>query len=1126
MNNHFSRDLAAVMLNADIDGVKRDIIIASAYFPGDSDSHPPTAEVKNLISFCTTQQIPYIIGCDANAHHSSWSSTNTNPRGESLFNYLLNVDACVANEGDSPTFSSNGRDEVLDITFCSSYLSPYIHNWHVSDERSLSDHNHILFNLRVNPDITERKRNPHKTDWNLFNDLVAYGSQALPTNFLSTNQLEDGANQLEDLLTNSFHSSTIIRGQNPTGNNCSWWNSELTELRKETRRLWNKAKKSGNFSHYKISLTLYNNAICNAKRTDWINFCDSVDHTHETARLHKTLNKKRTNDIGFLKKSSGSFTDSRQETIDLLLSTHFPDSTCVDPVQQTSISFSTTRSSKKSAKSIVTEDKVNWAIKSFHLFKAPGGDEIIPAMLQKSLPHISKTIVSLFRASLALCYIPRSWRKVNVIFIPKPGKDPNFPKSYRPISLSSFLLKALERIIENHIRETTLIINPLHPLQFAYMKGKSTELAALNLVSTIESNLNRGHPTLCAFMDIQGAFDNTGFMAINRALKEKQIDYTARRWIMSMLKNREIKGKLGDCSRTVVAAKGCPQGGVLSPLLWSLVIDDLLSTLNSDKIHTIGYADDLVLSITGKHEPTIRDLMESSLNRIHRWCKDRELSINPSKTILVPFHMKKSCTVPPTSFLNTIIPYSEEVIYLGIKLNRKLSWLPHLQWVTTKARKAIWACRSAAGANWGLSPKMCRYIYTAMVRPIITHASAVWWEVTKQTTGIDLCTKLQRTASIITTGCIRSCPSASMELLVGLDPLHLHILKTAANATIKMGCLRSISFPHNSPQGRLAQQIPRWNEITTFSDVILPYTNFVKNFTTDIPDRLTYANPNHLITGDPNSWYTDGSKTPYGSGAGIYNKNHKIHIPLGKTASVFQAEVHAILVCASHLTDNQINGQEISIYSDSQAAIKALDNVWCSSKCVMDCKTALNSLGLHNSVKLIWIPGHSNLAGNEEADRLANLGSAINITEPVLRLGHFYSKDVVEQWIRNLALDYWTSLPHLRQSKRLINPTLHCQIIHRSRRDTRQFIGFLTGHYATRSLLHKIGAITDSACRFCQSAEETTEHLLMNCGRFDLHRHSTLGKHRLEDQDVYSLPCKDLVILIREIAKALDLCTV
>ena len=98
---------------------------------------------------------------------------------------------------------------------------------------------------------------------------------------------------------------------------------------------------------------------------------------------------------------------------------------------------------------IVLDDRIKWAINSFKPYKSPGPDKILPVMLQKSENSIINLPITLFRASLRLKYIPKSWRKVKVIFIPKPGKlDYSLAGSFRPIILTSFMLKALEKLID------------------------------------------------------------------------------------------------------------------------------------------------------------------------------------------------------------------------------------------------------------------------------------------------------------------------------------------------------------------------------------------------------------------------------------------------------------------------------------------------------------------------------------------------------------------------------------------------------------------------------------------------------------------------------------------------------
>ena len=120
--------------------------------------------------------------------------------------------------------------------------------------------------------------------------------------------------------------------------------------------------------------------------------------------------------------------------------------------------------------------RVRWAPKSFNPFKSPGPDDIYPVLLQRAGGPIIGSVVRLARASLTLGYVPKAWRGTRVIFIPKAGKNGlASPKDFRPISLTSFVLKMVEILVDGYIRDKILTEKLLHRDQHAYTAGRSTE---------------------------------------------------------------------------------------------------------------------------------------------------------------------------------------------------------------------------------------------------------------------------------------------------------------------------------------------------------------------------------------------------------------------------------------------------------------------------------------------------------------------------------------------------------------------------------------------------------------------------------------------------------------------------
>ena len=119
--------------------------------------------------YCEKENLYLVVGCDSNAHHSVWGSTNCNSRGETLMEFLNTTNLEILNRGNKSTFCSGGRFEVIDITLVSLRLLESIKGWEVTSEPSLSDHRHILFILQGSVPM-RLIRNPRGTNWGSFRE--------------------------------------------------------------------------------------------------------------------------------------------------------------------------------------------------------------------------------------------------------------------------------------------------------------------------------------------------------------------------------------------------------------------------------------------------------------------------------------------------------------------------------------------------------------------------------------------------------------------------------------------------------------------------------------------------------------------------------------------------------------------------------------------------------------------------------------------------------------------------------------------------------------------------------------------------------------------------------------------
>jgi hypothetical protein len=121
--------------------------------------------------------------------------------------------------------------------------------------------------------------------------------------------------------------------------------------------------------------------------------------------------------------------------------------------------------------------------------------------------------------------------------------------------------------VDKFLRDEILALRPLHPNQHAYQAGKSVETAFHQLVVRVEKALDQQEIALGVFLDTEEAFNNTSYESMCAALAKHGVDYTILRWIRATLECRLATATLGGLSSSVGVSRGCPQGGVLSPLL-------------------------------------------------------------------------------------------------------------------------------------------------------------------------------------------------------------------------------------------------------------------------------------------------------------------------------------------------------------------------------------------------------------------------------------------------------------------------------------------------------------------------------------------------------------------------------
>ena len=1110
-----TRDLVTLQCHLKVGNERKTIVIASAYCDGGKPT--PSQELIQLAEYCNSKKLPLLLACDANAHHTEWGSTDTNSRGESFLEFIIKYNLEIMNIGNTPTFVTAARKEVLDITITSQNLARYIQKWQVSAEPSLSDHRIITFELESIEGKVSNNRNPRRTDWTLYNKNLDAKLSQVSTASRNPRELENAVGTLNKVIKEAYEESCPSKTHHGVITT-PWWNSTLTKLRKQVRQKFNSAKKNGRWEDYKDVLHLYTKEISRAKRESFREFCSELTSISAGSRIYKAMANCRAQGASSLRLRSGNYTHNEPQRLGLLLETHFPGSIPQEEDKAPELYGHPTKEDWKLAKAVCTRQKMEWAVNSFQPYKSPGTDEIFPALLQRGKDLLIPHLLRICRSSMAHGYIPEPWRKAKVVFIPKAGKkDTADPKSYRPISLTSFMLKSMEKTIDNYIRYEVLEENPLHPCQHAYRAGRSTDTALYQLANLLKDTAENQETALCVFTDIEGCFDNTSHLAIEEALQTKRVPPTIIKWVKTALNTRIAEAQ----GITVRTTRGCPQGGVLSPLLWSLVVDKLLQNLTEQGISCIGYADDVVAVVRGKSDSTLCDLLQYTLSIISEWCKTVGLKLNIAKTCVIPFTKRRKTNFRPITIEGSNLEWKREIKYLGITLDSKLTFSKHIEEIASKATKGIMICRRLAGKNWGSSPKILRQMYLTIIRPIITYGCVVWADRASLETVRRKLSKVQRLACVCITGAMKTCPTAAMEIIVDFPPLHVAVITAARLALVRIVNRWNKRSEHT--ERRDNKTLSECSYLLNLPTDITPLKFcFERDFNTTINSRAdfgeTTANlPDHTI-----KWYTDGSKSKTGAGVGIVGPRIKIKEALGKETTIYQAELYALDRCLQINIDRKYRSKEIVIMTDSQAAIKALSAYTTTSQLVWECRGKLNTLAHDNKVTLVWVPGHVGVEGNEKADQLAKEGATATFIgpEPFCGAGKNLIRQVIKGKETIMAANSWIALPGHRQAKLLLGnyqSKRAKQLISMNRKQLRILTGFLSGHCSLNGHLAKIGIKESGLCRFCKIDTENPAHILLECEAIARKRAECLENPQLSIGDLPSLNPLKILNLLKEI---------
>ena len=1100
-----NRDHSTVLYD---DG-KNKFYLSSIYL----DIHLPVVSplLVKMCDFFQDNNMTAYFGCDSNAHSKLWNCPEYNSRGIDLDEHILKYSMYLLNRGSSPTWQSSRFQSIIDISL---YMNSAhtVHGWHVKNEHFMCDHNMIEYTIELSKVELPTVK---KIDWIRFQNVLNIKEHYYDV--YTADIIESEANFFETAINSALKVSTFKSKVRPKCAN--WWNDSLHFLKKKVEKLWRvfrinptEAKKNEYFAASRD----FKKQSRKAKRKSWQNFVDSISDPKNMALLNKILSSKQTEKVGLLKKPNGVYCKSPLESINLLMSTHFPESVSLNRAnglskisldEEQKIHIPKNNMNDKSPfngksctkerlnQSFITVDSVKSAINSYSPDKMGGCDMYKPRLFQNLSDSAIKRLTQLLRAVVEIGYTPFSWRQSLVCFLPKPNKTSyDDIHSWRPISLSTYFVKITEKLVLWEVQSTSLKEKPLSNAQHGFRTGYSTETAISELVDFLEANLSRSKLGLGCFLDIQGAFNHCKHDIIIQAMKKRQFSEKIVSWYEHFLKYRVAHTKIDKHKCTVLVKKGTPQGGHLSSLSWNLVFESFLELMKSKSFaHTQAYCDDAAILIAGICPDTMRDLMQVALNTATEWGLKNSLKFVPKKTQIIFFHRKRKFKLPkPLKMDNVTIPYVSQASYLGLMLDQGLHFKTHIEDKISKARKLVMLVRNSIGSFWGPSPRALKWAYEGIVLPMISYGSVVFARACENSTIRTKLKKLNRLMALSLLPTRKGCPTSGLEICLGLKPIDLSIRELALKAMLRIlpkSRSKWDGLGHTSV-GHLRWGTDELHKIGIFS------TTFDKTNALNINKRYV-VDTDSFKSGIPTntteiSAFTDGSKigsSCAGYGLGIIQNNMVIDQSNGSMNlenTVFQAEVLAISRACDMLYE--MPPIDVNIYSDSQAALQSLISLKIKSSTVEKCVEKLNLLGNERKVTLHYVKAHCGIKFNELADSEAKKGVYNTQNKVDTPLPESWAKAKIASSIKKIWTQRWVSVNEARQTKIFFprpNKSTSDLLCNLNRRDLGFIVEMITGHCRLKRHESIVNHGGDPDCRYCGPGNpETPWHLIGECPAF------------------------------------------
>ena len=775
-----------------------------------------------------------------------------------------------------------------------------------------------------------------------------------------------------------------------------------------------------------------------------------------------------------------------------------------------------------------TMAELNKALKKMNKKGAPGEDDI-PATFLAALGTKAKIILlDILNFSFNTGQIPQTWRNAVIIPLLKAMKPASQLSSYRPIALTSCVVKLFERMIANRIATMAENNGWFHRYQAGFRKGRSCTDQILRLVQQIDDGFQKKQKSILALLDLSKAYDMVWQQKLIVTMHEAGVPVKFLRWIFNFLQNRQARVRLNNAEgKTAKIRQGLPQGSVLAPLLFLFYINTLAPRLPESNTNSF-FADDISILCYASSLEEAEKKTQEAVDIVAAWAKEYKMDLS-TKSEVTFFSMKptEAKWKPNVTIGGSPIKFEPSPRLLGVHLDRTLAFTKQTETVVKKVGKKCRMLGAVANSEWGWRKKELTRIYNSQVRPVLDYGGPAWqpWlspsnvealeranqralgMVTGQSVGssreairaeagvCDYATIRKRNILIAREKALRSSEDHPARIAVSNDDIKQRL---AIREGFRSTADKLAEFLPPPASLRKPIDLSATNPWEDHKDIkITPADNSTKKSATS-DEELRSETISRIRDQDKDfTIYTDGSAS-----AGLWDGGSAAVITTGdpETPTVLatimakgsaitcstEEEVAALQLAKSWIEENAPANSKVLICTDSNALCKALENPDLGEIATM--KRALEKLPA--DIHITWVPAHVNVPGNELADQAAK--QATQLDAPTRGISFSAAKQLIRRNIVDPPIKHDQSRAIYQNYKLKNDEGLKC------RADQTLIAKIRTGHWRKfRAYQSRVdNGLTDPNCKFCPGKKHNLIHWMTDCQATDELRHRLFGTQK------------------------------